>query len=92
MAKMLTKVGHSYIVRNHKIHGEEPIIEGTRFPVRSIVFYVLKEGMLPEELVDEFPHLTLPAIYDALSYYYDHREEIDNLLKENIEEIWKTRM
>jgi uncharacterized protein (DUF433 family) len=35
------------------------------------------QGMTPEELVAEFPHLTLASVHDALSYYYDHREEID---------------
>ena len=33
--------------------------------------------MSPEELVKEFSHLTLPQVYDALSYYYDNKEEID---------------
>jgi uncharacterized protein (DUF433 family) len=42
-----------------------------------VVFYVLRQGMTPEELVREFPHLTLAQVYDALSYYYDHKEEID---------------
>ncbi len=42
-----------------------------------MVFYVLRQGMSPEELVKEFSHLTLPQVYDALSYYYDNKEEID---------------
>ncbi|MDR4497506.1 MAG: hypothetical protein MRK02_06225 [Candidatus Scalindua sp.] len=25
----------------------------------------------------EFPHLNLSQIYDALSYYYDHKDESD---------------
>jgi len=28
----------------------------------------------------EFSHLTLPQVYDALSYYYDNKEEIDREL------------
>ena len=42
-----------------------------------MVVYVLRQGMSPEELVKEFSHLTLPQVYDALSYYYDNKEEID---------------
>ncbi|MCG2713049.1 MAG: DUF433 domain-containing protein [Candidatus Omnitrophica bacterium] len=87
MAKTFTN--HCYITRDIKIQGGEPIIKGTRFPVRSIVFYIIKEGMLPEELVKEFPQLSLSAIYDALSYYYDHKEEIEALLEKQKEEIWK---
>ena len=51
---------------------------GTKFPVRSVVNYVLRHGLSPEELVKEFTHLTLAQIYDTLSYYYDHKDSIDN--------------
>ena len=70
MAKAVEKIDHYYVIRDPKIQGGEPIIRGTRFPVRSVVFYVIKEGMLPEELAREFPQLSLSSIYDALSYYY----------------------
>ena len=53
------------------------------------MFYIVKEGILPEELAKEFPHLSLSAIYDALSYYYDHSEEIERLIEKNKEELWK---
>lgn len=75
------KTRYRYIIKDEKIHGGEPVIEGTRFPVRSVVFYILKEGILAEELVKEFPQLSLAAIYEALSYYYDNREEIDHLIE-----------
>jgi uncharacterized protein (DUF433 family) len=48
--------------------------------------------MTPEELVTLFPHLTLAQVYDALSYYYDHKEEIDRDLAESIEEYWKAKL
>lgn len=37
--------------------------------------------LTPEELQADFPHLSLAAIYDALSYYYDNREEVDVEIK-----------
>lgn len=89
MSKVMDKVNHYYITRNPMVHGGEPIIKGTRFPVRSVVFYIVKEGVLPEELAKEFPHLSLSAIYDALSYYYDHTNEIERLIEKNREELWK---
>jgi len=71
------KIKHPYIV-SHKTHcGGSPIIAGTKFPVKSVVYYVLKQGMTPEELVREFKHLKLEYIYDAISYYYENKEEID---------------
>ena len=57
--------------------GGAPVIRGTRFPVRSIAVYVLRHGMTPEEVVREWPHLTLAMVHGALAYYYDHQPEID---------------
>lgn len=57
------------------------MIRGTRFPVRSVVIYVLRQGMTPEEMVREWPHLKLEHVYDALSFYYDHRTEIDREIR-----------
>ena len=59
---------------------------GTKFPVRSVVHYVLRQGMSPEELVKEFGHLTLAQVHDALSYYYDHQIDMDRELEEYTEE------
>ena len=91
MSKVIEKVNHYYITHNPRIQGGEPIIKGTRFPVRSVVFYIVKEGILPEELVKEFPHLSLSAIYDALSYYYDHTDEIERLMEKNREDQRKKK-
>lgn len=74
------KPKHPYIVSLKSHCGGSPIIAGTKFPVRSVVFYGLKQGMTPEELVKEFTHLTLAQVYDAISYYYENRAEIDKEL------------
>ena len=71
------KPKHPYIASLKSHCGGSPIIAGTKFPVRSVVFYVLRQGMSPEELVKEFSHLTLPQVYDAFSYYYDNKRNID---------------
>ena len=76
--KKMTK--HQYIISLKTHCGGSPVIAGTKFPVRSVVFYILKQGMTPEELVKEFLHLTLPQVYDALSYYYENKEKIDKEL------------
>jgi len=77
MAEVATKIPHPYIEQRKGVCGGRPVLAGTRFPVRSIVNYVLRQGITPEELVTEFPYLTLASVHDALSYYYDHREEIE---------------
>ncbi|HEO64677.1 MAG TPA: DUF433 domain-containing protein, partial [Spirochaetes bacterium] len=75
-----------YIESKDGYCGGRPIITGTKFPVRSVVAYVLHQGLTPEELVREFAHIELYHVYDALSYYYDHKDEIDRDIEENTEE------
>jgi len=80
-------ITHPHITTDPNICGGSPIITGTRFPVRSVVIYLLRYGLTPEELVARFPHLTLGQIHDALAYYYDNREEIEKDIDENTEEV-----
>ncbi|GIX48023.1 MAG: hypothetical protein KatS3mg131_2234 [Candidatus Tectimicrobiota bacterium] len=85
MAKASRRVKHPYVVSRKDYCGGSPIIKGTKFPVRAVVNYILKQGITPEELVKEFSHLTLAQVYDALSYYYDHEEDIERELQEYTE-------
>jgi hypothetical protein len=36
-----------------------------------------KQGSSPEEIADQYPHLTLAQIYTALAYYHANREEVE---------------
>lgn len=80
------KVRHPHIVSRKGFCGGSPVIAGTKFPVRSVVNYVLRQGMTPEELAAEFDHLTLAQIHDALSYYYDHQRDVDQDMAANNED------
>ena len=68
MPRSALKGRHPHIVSGKGYCGGSPVIAGTKFPVRSVVNYVLRQGMTPEELVAEFHHLNLAHVYDALSY------------------------
>jgi uncharacterized protein (DUF433 family) len=87
----MPKVAHPHVTNDPAVCGGSAIIHGTRFPVRSVVMYVLQHGLTPEELVDKFPHLSLAQIHDALAYYYDNRQEIENEITENREGHVKQR-
>ena len=76
------KTEHPYIVRIESVCGERPIIKGTRTPVRSIIGYY-KLGLSVEEILEGLPHLSAAQIYDAISYYLDHQEEIERDFKES---------
>jgi uncharacterized protein (DUF433 family) len=86
MARTSEKIAHPYIVARKHFCGGSPIIVGTKFPVRAVIQYVLRQGLTAEELVREFPHLTLAQVYDALSYYYDHQADMERELAEHSEE------
>jgi uncharacterized protein (DUF433 family) len=84
-ALTVLQIAHPYITCHKDYCGGCPVIAGTKFPVHSVVNYVLKQGLTPEELVKEFKHLNLSQVYDALSYYYAHPAEVELELLENCE-------
>jgi uncharacterized protein (DUF433 family) len=79
---MLQRTEHLYIVTDDQILGGEPIIDGTRTPVRAIV-ELWRQGIAPETIPAHLPHLTLAQVFDALSYYSDHQEAINQYIEHN---------
>lgn len=79
---MTSATTNRYIVTDQSILGGEPIITGTRTPVRAIV-ELWRMGTGPEEIATKLPHLTLAQIFDALSYYSEHQEEINAYIERN---------
>jgi uncharacterized protein (DUF433 family) len=75
-------VQYRYITSVPNILSGEPIIRGTRTPVRSIVEY-WRLGYTPEDIVRGLPHLTLSQVFEAMSYYYDNKAEIDQYINAN---------
>jgi uncharacterized protein (DUF433 family) len=77
---------HAYVEVVEKPTGAQAMLKGTRIPVSIIIGY-LRAGETPESLVQQIlPHLTLAQIYDALSYYHDHQDDIEQELREHTEE------
>jgi uncharacterized protein (DUF433 family) len=73
---------HPYVASVATILGGEPIIKGTRTPVRAVVEH-WRFGDAPEEIARKLPHLRLAQIFDALGYYDDHRAEIERYVALN---------
>ncbi|HEY4573893.1 MAG TPA: DUF433 domain-containing protein [Thermoanaerobaculia bacterium] len=73
---------HRYIVSDPEILGGEPIVTGTRTPVRAVV-EIWRQGAPPETIPGHLPHLTLAQVFDALSYYSDHQAEINDYIESN---------
>ena len=78
---------HPYVEVVQKSTGSQAMLRGTRIPVSIIIGYV-RVGETPESLVSNIlPHLTLAQVYDALSYYHDHQDDIELEMLENTEAI-----
>jgi uncharacterized protein (DUF433 family) len=72
----------SYIVVDDAIMGGEPVIRGTKTPVRAIV-ELWRMGILPEEIPLHLPYITLAQVFDALRYYAEHQEQINDYIAQN---------
>jgi uncharacterized protein (DUF433 family) len=57
--------------------GGKAHVSGHRIKVQHIAIWHEWMGKAPDEIVAEHPGLTLADVYAALTYYYDHREQID---------------
>lgn len=82
MATGLTTTEHAYIVRDSSILSGEPIIRGTRTPVRAVVEN-WRMGIAPEDIPTHLPHLSLAQVFDALSFFADHPDEITAHIERN---------
>jgi uncharacterized protein (DUF433 family) len=77
---------HAYSEVVAKTTGSQALLKGTRIPV-SIIIDDMRLGETPESLVGKIlPHLTLAQVYDALRYFHDHRDDIEQELLDNTEE------
>ncbi len=71
----VTDIG-SLIVRSEDIRGGRPRIAGTGVTVQRIAGWY-KQGLTPEEITTEIPHLSLAQVYAALTYYHANRDAIE---------------
>jgi uncharacterized protein (DUF433 family) len=73
--------------------GSQPArLEGrARTRVAMIVTDYVWRGWSAEEIALKYPYLTLAEIHSAMAYYFDHREEIDQELAAECQEVeaWK---
>ncbi|MCZ7571448.1 MAG: DUF433 domain-containing protein [Ardenticatenaceae bacterium] len=79
---------HPHIIRMEGVRGGEPVVPGTGISVHTIVER-FRLGETPEQIAGTYPVLTLAQVYAALSYYYDHPQEIEAYIAENEDALWK---
>ncbi len=79
---METILAHPHVVSDLNLLQGEPVVRGTKTAVRAIV-ELWRLGILPEEIPVHLPHLNLAQIFDALSYYSEHQDEINRYIERN---------
>lgn len=77
------KTNHPYVTIDPKIAGGQPVIRGTRITVMDIAIRYELIGVSSDNIVDDYPHLRLEQVHDALSYYYEHKAEFDRKYKDD---------
>ena len=73
------------------VAGGKPRIAGRRIKVQDIVIWHERLGLSVDEIASEYD-LSLADIHAALTYYFDHRSEIDRDLADGeafVEELRK---
>ncbi len=55
------------------------------------VIHVFKAGASAEDVVEQYPSLTLPDVYMVLSYYLRHRDEVETYLEKRAREDEEVR-
>jgi len=72
----MSTIMEQHISVDPEVRGGRPSIAGTRLAVADIALLHLKLGMSLEEIAAKYV-LTLADVHAAMTYYYDHRSEID---------------
>ena len=68
-----------HIAISEDVAGGKPRIAGHRITVQHIVIWHERMGLSADEIASNHG-LSLADVYAALTYYYDHRQEIDEAI------------
>ena len=83
---MAIKTLDQHIEQSPDVLGGKPRIAGRRISVAQIVIWHEWMGQTADEIATDYS-LTLADVYAALAYYYDHRAEIDEGIRESQKHI-----
>ncbi len=61
-----------------------PWLTGTQIKVLEVALDRLAHHWDGDEIQRQHPHLTLGQIYSCLAYYYDHQEQMDRVIEEQM--------
>ena len=74
------------------VTGDDGVVRvgGTRVRLDTII-NAFNEGATAEEILQQYPSVTLPDIYATISYYLQHQTSVDVYLRERMQVHDETR-
>lgn len=67
---------HNILSSDPEIRGGRPVIAGTGITIHRIAIWY-RLGYSPEEIANQYGHLTVAQVYAALAYYHSNQAEIE---------------
>jgi uncharacterized protein (DUF433 family) len=86
MTNTTTEYKHIHLNENNI-----PVIADTTMKVVELITSVKEYKWSPEQLHENYPHISMSKIYAALSYYWDHKLEIDTDIERRYQLVEKMR-
>ena len=65
------------------VRGGKACLAGHRITVSDVVIWHFKQAMSLEQIAGHY-NLALAKVYAAMAYYFEHREEIDRKIDEDM--------
>jgi uncharacterized protein (DUF433 family) len=78
-------------LRSNRAGSLRAFISGTRVRVQDVYALAEIQGRTPDQIVGSLPELTLGQVHAALSYYFDHRQEILDEIRDDDVLVGKAR-
>jgi uncharacterized protein (DUF433 family) len=64
-----------------RVRNGRPCIAGTTLEISVVAIAKIVHSQSPDQIAADY-ELTLPQVYAALAYYYEHKNEIDATIQE----------
>lgn len=76
----MVQVSREHIELVDGVNGPKARIVGHRIRVQDVAIWHERLGMSVEEILEQYPTISRADVYAALTYYWDHRDEIDSAI------------
>jgi uncharacterized protein (DUF433 family) len=71
----IERTEHPHVVKSADMRGGEPHVDGEGVSVRHL-YNMAEAGWTVDQMLESYPFLTRAQVYDAVSYGYDHPDEM----------------